>query len=236
MFRLCTQSRALWVKYNKAFINGLREYKGTRVLKCARPFSKEVAEYFYVIEDPIELQFYEYVLVLKKEESIREFCEFIESYKHRDKIQFKQIFVHYDRELDCALLNSPYDVLKKYTLDISCIQVEGLMNFEPENIDDILKYTSTLTLDTFVHNSETQLEEKIRDICIKEAPRFCFNDAEFSSCDDLANLEEVLPKFIRESCRVVCIRKFNEEGLFIIIILCNLFQKDFVKFSLDFQS
>ncbi|CAI2363463.1 unnamed protein product [Moneuplotes crassus] len=200
---LCTQSVNLWFTYKQAFINGISSEQGRRTLKASIPFNNEVACYFNSIEDSLELHVYDYVIELRTESCIKEFCEFLEGFKSKESLVFREIVIHYKKGMEPEVINSPYDTLSQHSLDTSCIQINGLRKFSPSSSYDFIKHTNKFKLSTITSNIRSNLTTYTDHDCIKSISKFCFDDPSFKHLSDIRNCDQIVPLSARQACQEV---------------------------------
>ncbi|CAI2359949.1 unnamed protein product [Moneuplotes crassus] len=205
---LCTQTRELWERYSQAYAYGLVADGTRRTLICNKSFNSTVTDYFENMPDSLEFHLYDYVLVLKTEECINEFCEFIRRFKHRSLLNFYKIYVHYEKGMTCDLLNSPYDILSELSLDTSCIQINKLQDFVPEDAEDVLRYTHKFSLSTITLAEETDRDKFATHDCVKRVSQFSFDDSKIESLLDSDQYKDIIPVSIRQSCGQICIERY----------------------------
>ncbi|CAI2361993.1 unnamed protein product [Moneuplotes crassus] len=211
LLSLCRSTSEFWVENKEALLNAL-EFKSDRTtLKALEPSIDNYIKYFKSVSDPTVFYINDYIIELHGQNSIFKFCEFIRSFENRHLIKFKQILVYYDGKMTSDVLNSPYDVLKEYSLDTSCIQVEGInmlcLGREGLNV----KYTQKLKLSIITQFSKFDYLDDPEFDPIKEIEQFCFNDSEFRSLDNLDYYAEIIPRSIKQSCRDINIKRFPSE-------------------------
>ncbi|CAI2358894.1 unnamed protein product [Moneuplotes crassus] len=213
MVSLCSCTRQLWSNERKAFAVGLNKKSGCRTLMSLKTFNSTFVDYFESISDFKEFHLYDYVLLLKTEESIREFCEFIRNFKLRTYLQLKKVVVHYKEGMEFDLLNSPYDVLKECSMDTSCIQINGLWEIMPKSPEDIVKYTRRFWMNIITHNPLVNQEEYIQYDCVKEVFQLNFESEHFSFIIDPDTCDKVVPLSIRQTCREISIESYPAEEI-----------------------
>ncbi|CAI2362244.1 unnamed protein product [Moneuplotes crassus] len=232
---LCRQTRELWEKNSQAYAYGLVADGTRRTLICYESFDSTVTDYFENIRDISEFHLFEYVLQLQSEDCIRKFCEFIKGFKNRSFVKFKRIEIDnvHTAGMTCALLNSPYDVLRELSLDTSCIQINKLQNFIPYSAKDLLKYTHELDLSTITQGSHEDLAKFVTYDCVKGINQFNF-DSKVETLLDSDQYKDIIPVSIRQSCRQVCIKRFPKNDLLDTKAIGNVSQelaKVFPKFK-----